>query len=33
MPVLVQWFESKEKEVRRDWFKAKMVIFRRYLRL
>jgi hypothetical protein len=33
MLVLVHWFEGREKEVRREWFKAKMVTFRRYLRL
>jgi hypothetical protein len=33
MPVLVHWFEGREKEVRREWLKAKMVIFIRYLSL
>jgi hypothetical protein len=33
MPALVLRFEGREKEMSRKWLKAKMVTFRRYLRL
>jgi hypothetical protein len=33
MSALVLRFEGREKEMSRKWLKAKMVTFRRYLRL